>query len=120
MMRKASVWVVIALLLPLMDLRPVRAQDPVAQLAERVALSIVKVVVNGTTASGRVVTFEGSGLVIGSGPQISVVLTAAHVIGKREFWKTKDDGERASIEVLRFGFVERRVLPLNPWHYLPR
>ena len=92
-MRKASLWAVITLFLMLMDVRSAMTQDPVAQLAQRVALSIVKIVVKGTTASGRDETFEGSGLVIGSGPQFSVVLTAAHVIRKREFWKAKDDGE---------------------------
>src|SRR5262245_18120321 len=90
-MRKASVWLVITLLLPLMDVRPVMARDPVAELAQRVALSIVKIVVKGTTAGGRDVTFEGSALLIASELPRSDVLQAHDVNGKLEFCKTKDD-----------------------------
>ncbi len=68
-------------------------QDPVTQLRQRAGFSIVKIVGKGTTPSGREMPFEGSGVVLGSVQDISVIVTAAHVVGKAGTWRIRPNGE---------------------------
>lgn len=95
---------------------PALAQDPVPQLRERAAPSIVKIKGKGISAAGREVPFEGSGFVIAAYQGISVIVTAAHVLGKPTSWRPRDDGspDRETKVWVRQSSGTLGPLPLEP------
>ena len=91
-MRTLCCWLAIATTL-LVGTRAAKAQDPIVQLRERAAPAIVKIIGKGTTPAGREVPFEGSGVVLGSVQDVSIIVTAAHVIGRAGTWRPTASGD---------------------------
>ncbi|MEM8575869.1 MAG: serine protease [Pseudomonadota bacterium] len=84
-------------------LRPVVAQPFEPQrLYDTVRDSVVKLEVSGTDAFSSPVKEEGSGFVVFSNERLSVIATAAHVIGPKSNWSLDEAGDpRTVIRVLR-------------------
>lgn len=83
----------VSLILLACAVSPPQAQDAVPTLRARAAPAIVKITGKGVSASGREVPFEGSGVVIAAYQEVSVIVTAAHVLGQRTSWRPRENGD---------------------------
>ena len=85
----------LAAVILLLQISPIAAQapDPIVALRERAGPSVVRVVVRGTTPVGREMMMEGSGVILRSQKDVSVVVTTAHVLGRAGTWRSTDNGE---------------------------
>jgi trypsin-like peptidase len=92
-------------------------QDIVQKLLQQSSASIVKIKVSGTTPGGRDHSLEGSGVVVATIKNFSVVVTAAHVIGTAGTWRTTSNGSaerEINVWVPRIWDSSLEPLPLPP------
>ncbi len=66
---------------------PLKAETS-ADLMKRYSDAVVKIVVSGTDLSQHPITEHGSGFIVSSSPTLSLVVTASHVIGTGNNWRT--------------------------------
>ena len=77
------------------------AMDP-AQLFEKHKVAVVKIQATGLLSNGKHSdpnAYVGSGFIIYSGKQHTVILTAAHVIGHKSEWDQENDKPRRKVRV---------------------
>jgi hypothetical protein len=90
-------------------------EDQVPEVRALAAPAIVKIKGKGTTSAGREVPIEGSGVVVSTLRDVSVIVTSAHVLGKIGTWRLTQSGEpELTLEVWTLdpsGALEPLALP---------